>query len=175
VSYPSGSDPYPHAGAIPQSGNEHPYAGAPGYPPQPTPPYSQPGYPPQQGYPPQPSYQPAGYAQPAYPPQAAAPYGAYAPQQPMQAPAAAPARKARNPMARAALVYGILSLGANIVGLFFGFYLTGILAVFAIYYGIRAIVYAMRLPGKAGLGLAITGIVLSGLSLAITVLGYASR
>jgi hypothetical protein len=73
------------------------------------------------------------------------------------------------------LIYGALSLGANIVGLFFGFFLTGILAVFTIYYAIRALVYAGKLPGKEGTGMAIAGMVLAVLSLLITILGFVSN
>lgn len=38
--------------------------------------------------------------------------------------------KAQNLLATRALIYGALSLGANIVGLFIGFYLTDIAAAF---------------------------------------------
>jgi hypothetical protein len=202
VTYPSGGDPYQQGAPAPSSGQQYPpqyppqpeWGAQQGYPPQPSYPSQgqyppQPGYPqqgqyaPQSGYPaqgqypPQPGYPPqAGYPpQPpyGYPPQPGAQYAPYGMPQPGQPPAA-PA-KARNPMARTALWYGIASLAINIVGLFIGFYLTGILAVFGIYYGIRAVSRASRLPGNAGIGLAVTGIVLCVLSLGISILGYAGH
>lgn len=61
------------------------------------------------------------------------------------------------------------------MGLLFGVYLTDIWAAFSIYYSIRALVYAGKLPGKEGPGLAIGGLVLAVLSLLITILGYAAN
>lgn len=87
----------------------------------------------------------------------------------------APAKAApvvRNRYAQSALLYGAISLAANIAGLFFGFYLTGILGVYALYVGIRGLVLAMRLPGNKGIWFAIGGTVMAILSLLISVLGY---
>lgn len=193
MTYPSNPHDYPSAGAGEQPG----YSGAPGqgypsqagnpgaYPPQaPYPP--QPGaYPPAYApqapsYPPQPGYAPPGYPlQPGYPPQPG--YGHPYAQAQMPMPGASPfpgavgRPKAQNPLATRALVYGALSLGANIVGLFIGFYLTGIAAAFTIYYSIRALVYAGKLPGKEGTGPAIAGLVLALLSLLISLLGYVAQ
>jgi hypothetical protein len=154
MSYPSNPDPYGQQ--TPQQPGQYPPLpyGAP-QPPQ--------GYPPQ-GYPQQP------YPQQPYPQQqyGQQPYG-----QPGMPRTAAP--KANNPVARSALIYGAISLGANIVGLFLHFFLTGILGVYALYLGVRALMLARRLPGNAGIGAAIGGLVLALLSLAITALGYASR
>jgi hypothetical protein len=83
--------------------------------------------------------------------------------------------RAKNPLARSALIYGGLSLGVNIVGFFIGFYLTGILAAYAIYLGIRALRLASRLPDTPGTGAAVGGLVMAILSLGITVLGFALR
>lgn len=83
--------------------------------------------------------------------------------------------QAKNTAAVRALIYGALSLGVNIVGLFVGFYLTGVLAVYAIYMSIRAMVVASRLPEKAGIGMAIGGLAMALLSLGITVLGFALK
>jgi hypothetical protein len=83
--------------------------------------------------------------------------------------------KARNPLARSALIYGALSLGVNIVGFFVGFFLTGILAAYAIYMGIRALMLASRVPGNPGMGAAVGGLVMAVLSLGITVLGFVLR
>jgi hypothetical protein len=148
---------------MPDGASQPPAYGAPGYPPQ---------YP--QGYP------PAGYGQPGYPSQAGYPqqaYGQYGMPQPGQAYAPAePTPKVKNSVARAALLYGGISLGVNIVGLFFfHFYLTGILAVYAIYLGIRALILAVRVPGNPGIGAAIGGLVMAVLSLGITVLGFVVR
>jgi hypothetical protein len=191
MTYPSGPNPNPYGDQ--QSQSSYPYPPAAGGMSQPMPPYAQPGYPPQPqpeypqgGYAPQGAYgQPgypsqAGYAQPQYPqagypqqpPAQYAPYGAPQPGYPGAAPQAK--AKAKNTMAVTALAYGGISFVVNLIGLFVGFYLTGIFAVFALYYGIRAIVRSMKLPGNAGIGMAIGGIVLSVLSLGITVLGYAS-
>lgn len=162
MTYPSNPDPY----GQPTPQQPYQYPPTPGAAPQP-PAYAPPGYPSQspQGYPP-----PAGYGQPGYPQQ---PYGQYGAAQPGQAYRAAP--QARNPIARSALVYGALSLGVNIVGVFVGFYLTGIMAAYAIYMGIRALLLARRLPGNAGTGAAVGGLVMAVLSLGITVLGFVLR
>jgi hypothetical protein len=167
VTYPANPDPY----GQPTPQQPYQYPPTPGGAPQ-QPAYGPPGYPPQspQGYPPPTGYGQPGYPPPGYPQQ---PYGQYGVPQPGQAQRAAP--KARNPFARSALVYGALSLGVNIVGLFLGFFLTGILAVYAIYVGIRALVLASRLPGNAGIGAAIGGLVMAVLSLGITVLGFVLR
>jgi hypothetical protein len=96
--------------------------------------------------------------------------------QPGQAYAAGRAApKARNPLARSALIYGALSLGVNIVGVFVGFYLTGIMAAYAIYMGIRALRLGSRVPGNPGSGEAIGGLVMAVLSLGISVLGFVLR
>jgi hypothetical protein len=78
-------------------------------------------------------------------------------------------------MARTALIYGAISLGANIVGFFFGIFLTGFLAAYAIYYGIRALIYGSRAPGNPGIGMAVGGTIMAVLSLLITILGFVMR
>lgn len=187
MTYPSDANQYPYQQPTPQPPYQYPPE--PTGMPQPTPGYGQPGYPPQapQGYPPPAGYPPTGYSQPlpqGYPPQAGYPQSGY-PQQPYApygAPqpglAYAPAQakpKARNPMARAALTYGAISLGVNIVGFFFGIFLTGILAVYAIYYGIRALIYGSHAPGNPGIGMAVGGTIMAFLSLCITILGFVLR
>lgn len=166
MSYPSG-DQNPPAGGPPYQ-----YPPAPqGYPPYP----QQPGYPPQTGYPQRGAYPPqAGFPQQPYAPygQAGMPPNAYNPHQMYAQPKPA---KEKNAAAVRALIYGALSLGVNIVGLFVGFYLTGILAVYAIFMSIRAMVVASRLPGKAGIGMAIGGLAMALLSLGITVLGFSVK
>lgn len=112
--YPPQAPYSPQPGAYPP-GYAPPQA--PGYPPQP-------GYAPQPGYPPQPgAYPPAAYGQPyaqaQMPMQGASPFSG-----------AVGRPKAQNLLATRALIYGALSLGANIVGLFIGFYLTDIAAAF---------------------------------------------
>jgi hypothetical protein len=72
-------------------------------------------------------------------------------------------------MARTALVYGGISLGINIVAFFLGYYIVGLLAVYAIYYGIRALISASRLPGNPGIGMAVGGTIMAFLSLCLTV------
>jgi hypothetical protein len=176
MTYPSGNNPYQQPG--PQSPQPYPPEQAWGSPPAPAYP-PQPGYAPQPGYPQPPAYSPTSYGAPAQGYPAGQPYGTYAqsgmaqPGQPYAQPQAKP--KAKNPMARAALIYGALSLGVNIVGLFLGFYLTGILAVYAIYAGIRALIAATKLPGNAGIGASVGGLIMALLSLAITVLGFALK
>jgi hypothetical protein len=54
-----------------------------------------------------------------------------------------------------------------------GFYLLGFTAIYAIYYGIRALGYSSRLPNKEGTGMAIGGIVLGAHSLLITIFLFA--
>lgn len=143
-----------------------------GYPQQPGYGQPQPGYPQQPGYPPQPAYpHPQGYGQPqAYPPPPGYPptqYTAPAPGQPYGAVRTRP--KARNPLARAALIYGAISLGINIIASFFGYTIVGFLALYAIYIGIRALIAAGRTPGNPGILPAIGGMVLSVLSLLVTI------
>ncbi|HEV2236791.1 MAG TPA: hypothetical protein VGR57_09050 [Ktedonobacterales bacterium] len=176
MTYPSNPDPYGQP--TPQQPYQYPqypqYPPAPGEGQQP-PAYAPPGYPPQapQGYPPQGGYGQPGYPPAGYPPQ---PYGQYGMPQPGQAYApgrAAP--QARNPLARSALIYGGLSLVVNIVSVFFGFFLTGIMAAYAIYMSIRALRLASRLPGSPGIGAAVGGLVMAVLSLGITVLGFVLR
>jgi hypothetical protein len=82
---------------------------------------------------------------------------------------------AKNPMARSALGTGALSLGLNVVGVFFHFYLTGIMAAYAIYFAIRALAYAARHPEHPGIGAAIGGLIMAVLSLGITILGFVVR
>ena len=186
------SYPNPPANPDPPSAPQPPYQSPPAY--QPPPPYQNPPQYPQQyapqqpsPYPPQPGampppgpaygqppqgYPPQGYPQPPY---AQPPYPyPYQQAQPGYAPAN-PVPQVRNPYAQSALLYGGLSLGANIVGLFLNFYLTGILGVYALYVGIRGLAAAARLPGNKGLWLAIAGTIMAVLSLLISVLGYMSR
>lgn len=161
---PPGYGPPQGAGYPGQQGGGYP--GQQGYPPQ-----QGVGYPPPQGYPPQ-----QGYPQQPYPgqqPYSPAQYGGPQPGQPYGA--AQPRPKATNPYARGAILYGAIALGANVIGLFLHFFLTGILAVYAIYMGIRALIAAGRMHGNPGIGLAIGGTVMAVLSILLTILGYASR
>lgn len=81
--------------------------------------------------------------------------------------------KATNRMARTALIYGALIFVVNFIGLFVGFYLIGFTAIYAIIFGVRALRYAARVPGRPGTAMAVIGIVLASLALCITVLGLA--
>lgn len=203
VTYPSNTNPNPQAGSGAEPAYPYPYPPQgyppqPAYPPpsQPLyPPQQAPqGYPPQYGYP-QPDYPQSapypqyGYPQPSYPqspqypqqfqgqgyPQPQQPYGQYgqygAPQSGYPYPAA-PA-KAKNRMAQTALIYGALIFVVNFIGLFVGFYFIGFTAIYAIIYGVRALNYGAKLPGKPGTAMAIIGMVLAALALCITVLGLA--
>lgn len=191
MTYPSNTNPDPQAGPGAEPAYPYPYPPQ-GYPPQPAyPPPSQPLYPPQQpsqGYPPQYGYPQPPYPQPQYPqapypqqfqgqgyPQPQQPYGQYgqygAPQPGYLYPAA-PA-KATNRMAQTALIYGALIFVVNFIGLFVGFYFIGFTAIYAIIYGVRALNYGAKLPGRPGTAMAIIGMVLAALALCITVLGLA--
>ncbi|HEV7126026.1 MAG TPA: DUF4190 domain-containing protein [Ktedonobacterales bacterium] len=192
---PQGYPPRPGYGTPPEYGQQPEYPPQPAYPPQPGyPPQSgsgqQPGYPPQPAYPPQPGYGPpsgyppqpgygpqSGYGQQTnYPPQSPYPPAQYAAQQPGRPYGAPQVRpRARNPLARTALIYGAISLGVNIVGAILGFYLIGLLAVYAIYTGIRALMLASRTPGNPGLGMAIGGLVMGVLSALISLAGLLIR
>jgi hypothetical protein len=142
--YPSTGDaPYPYSPAQPGT-NPYSYSqpGAYPYPPaQPgTNPYSQPG-----AYP----YPPQG----AYPPGAApyAPQGSYIPQ----------GQKIRNRRANRAMIYGFISIFLGLFTLLQEVGAAGIITgAFAIFYGFTALKVAKQLPGNAGRGQAITGIVL---------------
>jgi hypothetical protein len=144
VSYPQG----------PGQPGENPYPQYPGGPAQPgAPQYPQPQYPPTPAYPPQ-------YAQP--------PYG----QQPNPAqynPPAVPAKE-NNTYASQALLWGGIALVASIVALFFGYYLIGILTLYAFYVSIRGLVRAFGLRTHAGLISSIFGLFFSLLSLLVTLL-----
>ena len=128
---------------------ENPYPQYPGGPPQPgAPQYSQPPYPPTPAYPPQ-------YAQPQAQQQYAAP---------------AATVKERNAYATQSLVVGGISLVISIVAFFFGYYIVGVLGLYAIYLSIRGLVTAFGLRTHAGLIASIFGLFLSLLSLLVTLL-----
>ena len=190
VTYPSNTNPNPQAGPGAEPAYPYPYPPQ-GYPPQRAPQ----GYPPQYGYPqpdypqsapypqygyPQPSYPQSQYPQAPYPqqfqgqgyPQPQGPYGQYGAPQPGYPYPAAPA-KAKNRMAQTALIYGALIFVVNFIGLFVGFYFIGFTAIYAIIYGVRALNYGAKLPGKPGTAMAVIGMVLAALALCITVLGIA--
>jgi hypothetical protein len=152
VSYPS----YPQGPGQP---GENPYPQYPGGPPQPgAPQYPQPQYP-QPQYPPTPAYPPQ-YAQP--------PYGQ--PPNPAQySPPAVPVKEV-NAYARQAIILGGVSLVISIVAFFFGYYVVGLLALYAIYASIRGLVAAFGLRTHAGLVSSIFGLFLSLLSLLVTLL-----
>jgi hypothetical protein len=145
VSYPQG----------PGQPGENPYPQYPGGPAQPgAGQYPQPPYPPTPAYPPQ-------YAQ--------SPYG----QQPNSAQYARPAAvptKETNTYASQALIWGGISLFISIVGFFVGFYLIGVLGLYAIYVSIRGLITAFGLRTHAGLIASIFGLFFSVLSLLVTLL-----
>ncbi|HEX3272028.1 MAG TPA: hypothetical protein VHR15_15365 [Ktedonobacterales bacterium] len=143
MSYPQG----------PGQPGENPYPQYPGGPPQPgAPQYPQPQYPPTPAYPPQ-------YAQP----QAQPPYpGQYSPP-------AVPVKE-NNAYASQSLLWGGISLAISIVGFFFGFYVIGVLGLYAIYLSIRGLIRAFGLRTHAGLISSVFGLFLSVLSLLVTLL-----
>ena len=147
MSYPQG----------PGQHGESPYPQYPGGPPQPgAAQYPQPPYPPTPAYPPQ-------YAQPQAQPQAQPPYpGQYHPQ-------AVPAKEV-NPYARQAIILGPIVCAISIVALFFGYYATGILALYALYASIRGLITAFGLRTHAGLISSIFGLFFSLLSFLVTLL-----
>jgi len=144
VSYPQG----------PGQPGENPYAQYPGGPQQPgTPQYPQPQYPPTPAYPPQ-------YAQPQY----GQPQYAQQPNPAQYNPPAVPVKET-NAYARQAIILGGVSLVISIVAFFFGYYVVGLLALYAIYASIRGLVAAFGLRTHAGLVSSIFGLFLSLLSL----------
>jgi hypothetical protein len=147
VSYPS----YPQGPGQP---GENPYPQYPGGPAQPgAPQYPQPQYPPTPAYPPQ-------YAQP--------PYG----QQPNPAqyrPPAVPVKET-NVYAKQAIILGPISLAISVIALFFGYYVVGVLGLYAIYVSIRGLIAAFGLRTHAGLISSIFGLFFSLLSLLVTLL-----
>jgi hypothetical protein len=147
VSYPS----YPQGPGQP---GENPYPQYPGGPVQPgAPQYPQPPYPPTPAYPPQYAQQP--YGQQPYP-------GQYSPP-------AVPIKE-NNAYASQALLWGGISLFISIVGFFVGFYLIGLLALYAIYASVRGLIAAFGLRMHAGLIPSIFGLFFSLLSLLVTLL-----
>lgn len=147
------------------------------YPPQPS--ASQPeDYPPYQGQPPYPGqapvqppayppYPPPGY--PPYPSQGQLPYApppGYVPTlQPIQ-----PSAQVQNPYGLQALAYGGGSLVLGIIAALLGYYLIGIVAIYAIYIGIRGLILGFRLPNYTGVWQSALGLVLALLSLVLTIL-----
>jgi hypothetical protein len=147
VSYPQG----------PGQPGENPYPQYPGGPAQPgAPQYPQPQYPPTPAYPPQ-------YAQPPY---GQPPYG----QPPNPAQYAAPAApfKEANVYATRAIIVGAISLVVSIVAFFLGYYIVGVLGLYAIYLSIRGLITAFGLRTHAGLVSSIFGLFFSLLSLLVT-------
>jgi hypothetical protein len=145
VSYPQG----------PGQPGENPYPQYPGGPPQPgAAQYPQPPYPPAPAYPPQ--YGQPPYGQPPNPAQYARP-------------AAVPAKET-NTYATQSLIVGGISLVISIVAFFFGYYIVGVLGLYAIYVSIRGLITAFGLRTHAGLIASIFGLFFSLLSLLVTLL-----
>ena len=105
--------------------------------------------PPRQGYP------PAGapYNTPYAPP---SPYTAqqqpYAKMQP---------RAVKNPLATRALIYGIVSFVLFVAIFFTNYIILATFGLYAIYYAIRGLIYATKLPGHKGMIPSIFGLLLS--------------
>lgn len=128
-----------------------------GRPPQNYPP--QQGYP-SQGYPPQQGYPPAGAQYGSPYPQQQAYYGG----QPVAKP-----RAVKNPLATRALVYGIISFVVFVAIFFTNFIILATWGLYAIYYAIRGLVLATKLPGHKGIVPSVVGLLLSILSLLGTI------
>lgn len=144
MSYPQG----------PGQPGENSYPQYPGGPAQPgAGQYPQPPYPPTPAYPPQYAQQP--YGQPPNPAQ----YN----------PPAVPAKEV-NVYARQAIIIGPIVCAISIVAFFFGYYATGILALYATYAAIRGLITAFGLRTHAGLISSIFGLFFSLLSLLVTLL-----
>ena len=163
MSYQGGQDPYGQG----QQG-QNPYPQYPqGQNPSGQNPYGQPAYPPNQ------YGQPQG-GQPAYPPQYGQPpqpnaYGQPMPGYPYAQPQAPARPKETNPYARQAIIYGVLALVVVIVAFFLNYYIVGVLALYAVYAGIRGIIVGIQKPTHPGLILSIVGLLLSLLSVLITI------
>lgn len=117
-------------------------------------------YPPHysQQYPPQ--YPQGG--QPQYPPYPQAPYGQ--PRMTTQGRA-----NVSNPLATRSLIYGILSIVAVAIAVFTGRLIIGAVGIYAIYYAIRGLSYAGKLPGNQGIASSVIGLILSSLAVLATI------
>ena len=102
--------------------------------------------PPRQGYP------PAGAQYGAQYPQQQAYYGA----QPVAKP-----RAVKNPLATRALIYGIVSFVLFVAIFFTNYIILATFGLYAIYYAIRGLIYASKLPGHKGMIPSIFGLLLS--------------
>jgi len=113
--------------------------------------------------------------QPQYPPYQQAPYGQAAPsnQYGYNAQGRGQPRQGRanvsNPWATRSLIYGILSIVLIIVGFFIGRIFIGLIGLYAIYYAIRGLSYANRLPGNQGIASSVIGLILSSLAVLATI------
>jgi hypothetical protein len=124
-------------------------------------------------------YPPAGYPQSGYPPAGApnnapygTPYGTPYNQQYAQQPAAyrvAQPRVVKNPLATRALIYGIISFVLFVAVFFTNYIILATFGLYAIYYAIRGLALATRLPGHKGIIPSIFGLLLSVLSVLGTI------
>ena len=89
-----------------------------------------------------------------------APAAQYAPQ-PQQY---APRRAVKNPLATRALIYGIISFVLFVAIFFTSYIVLATFGLYAIYYAIKGLIYANKLPGHKGMIPAIFGLLLSVLS-----------
>src|SRR6185312_11858978 len=96
------------------------------------------------------NYQDPQWAPPrqGYPP-AGAPYNTpYAQQQPY---AKVQPRAVKNPLATRALIYGIVSFVLFVAIFFTNYIILATFGLYAIYYAIRGLIYATKLPGHKGM------------------------
>ncbi|MGE5335690.1 MAG: hypothetical protein ACM3N4_13390 [Nitrososphaerota archaeon] len=114
---------------------------------------------PSQGYPPPGAPYPP-YAQPQAPYPQYPPYAQYA--QPQQ-------RAVKNPLATRALIYGIISFVLFVAIFFTNYIILATFGLYAIYYAIRGLIYATKLPGHKGIIPSIVGLLLSILSVLGTI------
>lgn len=121
---------------------------------------------PQQGYPPN-GYPSAGYPASGYPPNNAPyaqPYGQQYAQQPAYYAVPQPRPAVKNPLATRALIYGIISFVLFVAIFFTNYIVLATFGLYAIYYAIRGLILATKLPGHKGIVLSVFGLLLSLLS-----------
>lgn len=121
---------------------------------------------PQWGQPPQ-GYPPNGYPPNRYPPNNAPyaqPYGQQYAQQPAYYAAPQPRPAAKNPLAIRALIYGIISFILFVAIFFTNYIVLATFGLYAIYYAIRGLILATKLPGHKGIVPSVFGLLLSLLS-----------
>lgn len=121
---------------------------------------------PQWGQTPQ-GYPPNGYPPTGSPPNNApygAPYGQQYAQQPAYYASPQPRPAAKNPLATRALIYGIISFVLFVAIFFTNFIVLATFGLYAIYYAIRGLILATKLPGHKGIVSSIFGLLLSVLS-----------